>query len=272
MSFSQATIRDVTIGRRDAELAVSWVSSSASGTWFQVYVDGDLAWYGTARTCLLPHPSQASRGQSIRIEVGTVAAAEVQDDFSASLPAAIGGGQRVTLSWIGGTCLAADIEGFHVYQGTTAGGAVDYSAPVATIAAYPQGVLMDGFGMGGFGDPGFGCIASSYAWTSKPLTPGTWNFAVKPFDLAGNEGSATTSSATVAGPLRPPARDTNGRRVAYTLNRSTAGGFGTGGFGAGGFADGTGFGLGGFGLGGFGAGAGLGDPYVTLTWQASPGY
>jgi hypothetical protein len=271
VAFSQTTIQDVAVTRADAELAVSWFASDPEGTWYQVYVDRVLSWHGTRRRCVVPFPHHTG-SQSLRIEVGSVLPSEAGQDFSASLPTPPGGGMRFTLGWQGGAFLGADIAGFHIYTGLTPGGAVNYAEPVDTVTAYPQGLVNDGFGMGGFGSGGYGSAGGDYSWTSEPVSPGTWNYAVRSFDAAGNESSSVTGSVTVAGPPRPPARNASGRRLTYTLNRTAAGGFGTGGFGSGGFGTGAGFGAGGFGDGGFGAGAGEGLPYVTLSWLASPAY
>ena len=62
------------------------------------------------------------------------------------------------------------------------------------MPAYTAGVITDGFGYGGFGDGGFGEAAGSYSWTSGALTSGVWNFAVVPFDTAGNEGTGATTT------------------------------------------------------------------------------
>ena len=109
------------------------------------------------------------------------------------------------LDWQGGTYLAADLAGFHVYGTPAPAAVVDYTTPIATITAYPAGISTDGFGMGGFGMGGFGSSASTYTWTSGPLAGGTWNFGVKPFDAAGNEGMPSTSSVSISAPPRPPA-------------------------------------------------------------------
>ena len=265
MAFDQSLVTDVVPTIVGAELAVSWSSTAPAGTVYQVYLDRELAWSGTATRCVVPYPSGR-----VRIDVGAVLAAEAQTSFAASLPSIPGGGQRISITWIGGSYLGLTLEGFHIYMGSAPGGAVNYSRIVDTVAAYAGG-NMSGFGMGGFGVGGFGLAASNYSWTSRPLARGVWNLAVVPFDLAGNEGTPQTTTVTLAGPPGPPARGSNGRRVSYVLNQGVAGGFGSGGFGEGGYGTGAGFGVGGFGLGGFGVGAGAGSPYVTVNWNASPG-
>lgn len=194
-----------------AGLRLRWEASSPLGTFFQVYMAGRLAWSGSARTCVVPTPSA-----SVRIDVGAVLAAERDVDFSASLPASPK--NRATLTWKGGRYLGADIAGYHVYQSPTAGAAVDYSKPVATIPVYAGGAPVDGFGFGGFGSGGFGFAPSDYAWTSGPLTSGSWSFGVKSFDVNGNEGPPVTGSASIVAPPLPPARDVDQLRLHYTYD------------------------------------------------------
>ena len=115
----------------------------------------------------------------------------------------------------------ADIAGFHIYGEHTPGGGIDYTAILATVPAYVAGIITDGFGYGGFGQGGFGQSAGSYSWTSQPLSGGTWNWGVKPFDTAGNEGSAQTTAVTITAPPLPPAPFPNMTRLQYTYNSST---------------------------------------------------
>ena len=67
-------------------------------------------------------------------------------------------------------------------------GGITLTSLQADIAAYPAGISMDGFGLGGFGLGGFGAAASTYTWTSDPLTTGPSTDAVVPYDSAGNLG------------------------------------------------------------------------------------
>ena len=126
-----------------------------------------------------------------------------QTNFQSELPASPG--RLATLSWLGGTFQGTDIAGFHVYGEDTPGGGIDYTTILATVPAYIAGIITDGFGYGGFGQGGFGQSAGAYSWTSQPLAPGTWNWGVKPFDIAGNEGPAQTTAVTIAAPPLPPA-------------------------------------------------------------------
>lgn len=217
MAFSQATITDgPTISAIDAELRVSWTSSSAAGTWFQVYANRKLAWSGVKRSMSLPLPSDRAW-----IQVGTVADGEQNTDFSSSLPSLGLSGNRAQLNWYGGRYLAEDVESFKVYGESTPGGGINYSIALATIAAHPNGVYRDGFGVGRFGQGGFGRSEVKYQWTSTPKTTGTWNWAVKAVDSAGNESSALTFSTAISVHPRPPAANADGSRLTYTYNSGT---------------------------------------------------
>ena len=86
-----------------------------------------------------------------------------------------------------------------IYQSSAANAPVSYAAPVANLAAYPGGWISDGFGQGGYGQGGFGRAASSYQWTSDPLSSGVWQFAVVPYDKAGNSRDpGQTASVTIS--------------------------------------------------------------------------
>jgi hypothetical protein len=125
------------------------------------------------------------------------------------------------LSWQGGTFQAPDIVGFHVYGERSPGGGIDYSTILATIPAYTAGVITDGFGYGGFGQGSFGLSSGAYSWTSPPLSGGVWNWAVKPFDAAGNEGSAQTAAVTINAPPSAPAPFAGQTRLVYSYNPAT---------------------------------------------------
>lgn len=276
MSFDQSAIVAARVARVDAEIVASWDSTAAPGTMYQVYVDGALVWHGTATRCVVPHAAEPAGHfgdnalRRLRVDVGTVGPGEAATDFSGSLPSPPGGGSRARLEWQGGSFLG-DVVSFNLYAGRSPGGAVDYSDPVATIAAYPQGQVHDGFGLGPYGAGLYGMAAGLYSWTSPPLANGTWNFAVAPVDSAGLEGSPQTASQAIAGPPQPVPRDASGRRVTYTLAAVDAGGFGVGPFGLGAYGTLLGFGLGPFGAGVFGTGEAGTVAQPTLSWQPSPG-
>lgn len=247
MSFDDSGILDVTAAPADAEVIVSWASSSPAGTVYQVYQDGRHVWSGAGRSAHLPRPTGPARYQ-----VGAVGPGEDWADFSGSLPVPPGGGSRLTLAWQGGLFLSPALAGYSIYLGTVPGGAVNYAAPVGKVAAYGQASVTNGYGQGGYGAGGYGNSSASYSWQSGLLRSGTWNAAIIPYDRLGNTGTPATTSAVVAVPPGPVPR-VGGQRVAYSLNRTGSGGYGSGGYGVGGY------------------GVGVGSLYATLGWAASPG-
>jgi hypothetical protein len=228
-----------------ATVYLSWVptANAPAGLWWQVYVNQQLVDWTKNTSIYVPIP----RGP-LHVDIGSVLNGEEEVSFASSLPTPPQ--RRVTINWQGGTSLGPDIAGYHVY-GSTAGGAVNYATPLATITAYPVGLLTTGFGVGPFGMNAFGSPnLDSHSWTSQPLSAGTYTFAVAPFDSAGNEGTATLTTASVQSPPREPALFSDGiTRLKYTV---------------------LDYGSGGFGLGGYG-GSGPGGAQVQLNWLPSPG-
>jgi hypothetical protein len=215
MGFSQSSIANVNPPvQHGTQLLLSWTSSAPEGTLYQVYLNQQLVWTGVGWSCSIPLPAVISR-----IDIGTVGSADSQTTFQAELAA--GPMRQATLSWLGGTFQGADIAGFHIYREPTPGAGIDYTTIAATVPAYIAGIITDGFGYGGFGQGAFGQSAGSYSWTSQPLAGGTWNWGVKAFDTAGNEGSALTAAVTIAAPPLPPAPFPNMTRLQYTYNQST---------------------------------------------------
>jgi hypothetical protein len=240
--FSQLTITSVNPPVYSGfQVYLSWTSSSPAGTWFQVYVNRLLAWWGQTTNARLAIPDTGPD----RVDIGTVGAGEEQTDFSAVLPMAPA--RRAELTWLGGTFEGADIAGFQVwlsgnalgygqggygqggYGGTPTGygaggfGGGPYGGMLLTtleadITAYPSGIMTDGFGFGGFGLGGFGQSASTYSWTSEPLTSGTWYYAVVPYDSAGNLGTPAVAGVTILVPPLPPALFPDNTRLHYTYN------------------------------------------------------
>ncbi len=228
MAFSQTGIDVAAPVIRGGMVFLSWTSSSApTGSFFQVYLNSELAWFGTRQSVWVPVPSGP-----VRIDIGAIisgfgldgfgsggfgsAAGLEGTDYSSSLPVAPR--RRAEISWQGGFFEGIDLAGFHVYGETTAGGGVNYSHPLQTITAYPAGIDTSGYGLGAFGSGGFGAVAGTYDWTSEPLASGVWTFAVKPFDEAGNEGFAVTAAVTIAAPPLEPALFGDGiTRLRYTM-------------------------------------------------------
>jgi hypothetical protein len=210
MPFDDSTVHFTAL-RDDADLLVTWTSSLPAGTNFQVYLEGRLAWFGTRRSATLPYPTD-SAGAAATLAVGAVGADEASTDFSADLPAP-GYANRARLTWAGGTWESPTLVGFRVYRGAAPGAAVSYAAPIATVAAYPQGRIQDGAGIGGAGEGGAGEAASRYSYDTEALAPGTWHFGIRPFDSAGEEGDADEVTFVATGPPNPPAPDAAGLRL-----------------------------------------------------------
>jgi hypothetical protein len=215
MSFSQSSITSVNPPvQYGTQLLLSWTSSAPAGTTYQVYLNQQLVWSGVGLSCSIPLPTAIAR-----IDIGSVGVAESQVHFLAELPP--GQARQVTLSWLGGTFLGADIAGFHIYGELSPGAGIDYTTVLATVPAYVAGIITEGFGYGGFGQGGFGQSAGAYSWTSQPLSGGTWNWGVKPFDTAGNEGPAQATAVTIAAPPLPPAPFPDMTRLNYTYSSAT---------------------------------------------------
>jgi hypothetical protein len=253
MGFSQSTITAVNPPVYTGfQVSLSWQTSSPAGTWFQIYIDAALAWWGQTTAARIALPNSGP----VRVDIGTVLPGEEQTSFSGSLTPPPP--NQASLSWLGGTFLDTDIAGFQIFGSDTAGGfgvngfgsgpfgEIDLTEALADIIAYPSGVYTDGFGLGGFGGGGFGQSAGTYIWTSEPLTRGNWSYAVLPYDSAGNLGTAALTGVTITCPPLPPALFSDNTRLHYTYP--------------------VGYGGGGYGIGPFGGGN-----EVILSWNASPG-
>ncbi|WP_165251180.1 hypothetical protein [Paludisphaera soli] len=182
-------------------LVIRWTSTAPAGTWHQVYVDRRLARWTRDTRVEVPAPTS-----KVRIDVGAVLPSEKSDDLSGSLAGSPD--DRAVLNWFGGTYLdpsgADDVAGFRVYGEPSPGAGIDYGTPIGDLVAYPSGVPTDGWGRGRWGRGGWGRSSASYAWSSRPLSSGTWAFAVRSYDAAGNEGPPLTTSVAIAAPPPPP--------------------------------------------------------------------
>ena len=215
MPFSDSTIISIappTFG--PGTMTVSWTSSSPEGTWYQIYINLQLAWRGQTTTATVAVPA----GPVNSCNIGTVLPGEQDTDFSSTFN---GSNLFVKLEWQGGMFESPNLSGFYVYQSPTAGAAINYTTPVATIPAYSQGVVTDGYGQGGYGQGGYGSSANTYSWTSTALAGGLWNFAVAPFDTAGNVGTPQTCQVQIIAPPLEPAANPGGSRLTYSFNPST---------------------------------------------------
>src|SRR5262245_56486084 len=148
-SFSQATIIEVFPPIvRSGQVYLSWSTTSPAGTWWQVYINGQLAWHGQRLWTWVPIPSGP-----VRIDIGTVGTGNELTSFAAMLPSAPS--RRARLSWTGGSY--GSVAGYRVYGPDAPGGAINYGRILATIGAYPAGIDTTGLG------------SPSYSWTSDPL-------------------------------------------------------------------------------------------------------
>lgn len=226
MPFSQSNIIEVFPPQfHGREAYLSWSASGPVDTWYQVYLNQQLVWSGQRCWAWVPVPPGP-----MRVDIGSVGPGEEDANFAQLLPPAPR--RRARIAWQSGTYTGMDLAGFHVYGELVQGQGVNFSAPLAEITAYPSNVLTDGFGLGLFGSGGLGHVASDYSWTSGPLSAGPWEFAIVPFDVAGNEGPATTTSVIVAAPPRAPASFPGGPgRLQRSVSAMGQTPFGAGGFG-----------------------------------------
>jgi hypothetical protein len=240
MSFDQSTITSISKDVERGALNIDWTTTSPRGTWFQVYVDGQLAARTRSTSVSIPKPTAGAQ-----IAVGAVASGDSQVRFAGGGFGAGGFGangfgfafpgapaNRIKLTWIGGAFLdtLGTVGGFYVFdtlpatgfgEGGYGDGGVGFAgspfdldgSPLANIPAYTNGIATSGFGMGGFGAGGFGSASASYSWTSGPLAGGVWTFAVVAYDTAGNLGTPAFETTTILAPPAPPALFDDGRRL-----------------------------------------------------------
>jgi hypothetical protein len=225
VEFTDRTVVAGTLqwAQRGTDLFVQWKTTAPAGTIFQLYAGAKLLWHGTQTKTVIPVPPGFTA-----CKVGTVWAVAPETDYSSTFASTGGSGDHASVTWTGGSYLeaglSATLAGFHVYGSSAPGGSVNYVTPLDTVGAYPGGVVTDGFGMGGFGAGGFGESADAFAWTSNRLAAGVWQFDVKAFDSAGNEGSGFAGgpvSITITTRPRPPAPNSSGKRLTYTYNQGT---------------------------------------------------
>lgn len=209
MAFDQSPITGAAEARDGHQVHLSWTSTAADGSWYQVYVGRRLTWHGRTTSATIPAPQYREQ-----VAIGVVGPTERAVDFSASLPAPPI--DRVTLAWRGGT-FQGDASTFRIY----ADGPGTSHKLLGSVPAYTAGIVTDGFGVGGFGDGGFGAAAGSYSWTSGSLANGSWTFTVVAVDSAGNEGSTATQTATIAAPPNPPAVSPTGKRLTLAYDPAT---------------------------------------------------
>jgi len=189
---------------------VTW-ESTHEGDWHQVYVGGVLAAVTASpedRHAIVSAPVAQGGAKPVLVEVLAVDAADRAIDFSGELSASRGAlGSRVHLTWQAGPYLDPELASFDIFADARTG-TVDYARPLneLPIAARPGTAAPWGYGCGGYGMGGYGFAAAAYEWTSDPLEPGVWRFAVVASDAAGNRlATAAEATVTVASLPRPPA-------------------------------------------------------------------
>lgn len=199
-------------------LTVRWTTTAPPGTLYQVYVDRRLAWSGRALEAVVPLPLTKTR-----IDVGAVGDGEGGVDFSADLDPAPK--NRAAIAWTGGTYLdpsgEGDVAGFRVYGEPSPGAGVNYDRPLGDLPIGVDGIHFDGYGLGGYGEGGYGAASSKFSWTSPPLKAGSWTFAVRAYDFAGNESDPQTTMVSIAAPPEPPALGPDRRRLWYEYDPGT---------------------------------------------------
>lgn len=212
MSFDESVITSIAPPLfQSGHLILSWTSTAAAGTWYQVYVQGVLSDATQALTSTIAAPAG-----TVEVRIGSVTSGEQHTDFSSSFVTLA---NKATLSWSGGAFEGSNLMGFHVYGSSVPGGPVDYTRLLATIVAFEQGDTSEGYSLGGYSGGGYG-DANPFTWTSGPLDGGTWTFAVVPYSEAGNEGVGAAATVNIIAPPKPPARNAQGQRLTYTYSPS----------------------------------------------------
>src|SRR5579864_1406171 len=100
--FSDAYSSDVQFAQDATQLHIRWVSTAPAGWTWQVYVGRALSWHGSNGPVTVPTPHELTG-----IAVVAVPAGEATTDWSGSLAAPGGTGDRADLTWLGGTYLDA---------------------------------------------------------------------------------------------------------------------------------------------------------------------
>ncbi len=240
MPFSREGIQDVRVHPLPDAIApdgqavgisrsvlVRW-HSTLEGSFYQVYLNGRLA--GTTvdtqqRQMVIQTPS--SFESAVRVEVVSVEPTEVHVDFSAQLDSASYLSTRARLVFLRSQSLPLD-GAFNLY-GDAGTGQIDYETPLndAPFPIWPcpqdkagfglscfgegdfgwDAAAAVGFGKGCFGCAQFGLDADAVEWISPALAEGTYRFAVKVVDGAGNTSPPIEiAPLTIVPPARPAAR------------------------------------------------------------------
>jgi len=145
----------------------------AQPVWFKLYVNGTL--YATGRQTRTVVNLGAGAGQVVA-SVVVVGPANGDEGYDPLIAITAPPGNRAQLVWPGAA--ASGVAVYRVYwdSGT---GTVDYDTVKATVRHTG---------------------AATYTWLSEPLAAGTYKYAVKSVDAAGNESSATSVATVTLAP------------------------------------------------------------------------
>jgi hypothetical protein len=191
---------------------------------YQIYVNGRYA--GTTvdsqqRQIIVQIPT--SLESPVRIEVFAVGAEQADNDFSSEIESSIGLSGRVRISML--RCQSLPIGAATQIFFDGGAGEIDYDnalndSPIriwparqdkagfgmsrfgASDFGYDSAAAV-GFGKGDFGRGQFGLDADTFEWISPAMRAGTFKFAVKVVEKAGNESSSSeTGQVTVTSAAR----------------------------------------------------------------------
>jgi hypothetical protein len=203
---------------------VRW-HSCLSNMFYQVYINGQFAGVtvdSQQRQMIVQMPT--SLETPIRIEVFAVEAKQVNTDFSNEIEPSIGQSGRVRISLLRSQNLPIVATAQIYFDNGT--GEMNYDKPLndSPIRIWPvwqdkagfgmsrfgasdfgyDSAAAVGFGKGSFGNGQFGLDADTFEWISPPLQAGTYKFALKVADEAGNESiSSETIQVTVIPAAKP---------------------------------------------------------------------
>lgn len=192
---TQANISDIRVSQTVGDFRVSWESSDPPGTWFQVYLNGRLAWSGSEQVADVASPIV---GRRIALDVLAVDRQDAAKDLSSYLATRL---DCAYLQWAD----VGDADRYDIYCGTAPGDTTpDYTTPVGSVPARPFGMVLGGWGVGTWGGGFWGTGSTLYRWSSAPLAGGDWTFGVKAVDAAGISGPAVEETVTITAPPSAP--------------------------------------------------------------------
>ena len=150
---------------------------------FQVYLDGELVEVAVKPVAVL------SVGDVLQHHIEVIGISAHLAQMSQANVLSHIGGRRVQLSWPASE--SDDVSAYRVYD-NGGSGAVDYETVVEEVAGAPGGVKLE-----------------TLSWLSSLLADGTWRFAVRAVDEAGNvaEGPVCESGEVSIAGLPLPVSD-----------------------------------------------------------------